>query len=197
MIGICFTFDHDFSLSNANLMEALVHTLILMLCSASLALAQQRTLTGTVIGKKGKSLVRTMILVKVNTIANSANADGSFQLSLPEGATTLVGSFAGSKSQEVVADDQTTKRIVRDVAEQSLDDVVVIGYGTAHKSGLTGAVVSVRSEQLTNIATSDPVQALQGRAADVYITSYSGQTGSGTRIRVRGVGTSTRAIRCA
>lgn len=178
-------------------MEVLVHTSILMLCSASLALAQQRTLTGTVIGKKGKSLAGTMILVKVNTIASSANADGSFQLSLPEGATTLAGSFAGSKSQEVVADDQTTKRIVRDVAEQSLDDVVVIGYGTAHKSGLTGAVVSVRNEQLTHIATSDPVQTLQGRAADVYITVNSGQPSSGTRTRTHGVGTSTTATRCA
>ena len=144
-------------------MEALLHTLILILCSATLALAQQRALTGTVTGIKGKSLVGTMILVKVTTIASSANADGSFQLSLPEGATTLVGSFAGSKSQEVVADDQTTLRTVRDAAEQSLNDVVVIGYGTARKSGLTGAVVSVRSEQLTHIATSDPVQALQGR----------------------------------
>ena len=178
-------------------MEALVHTLILMLSSASLALAQQQTLTGTVTGKKGKSLAGTMILVKVITIASSANADGSFQLSLPEGATTLVGSFAGSKSQEVVADDQTTKRIVRDVAEQGLDDVVVIGYGTARKSGLTGVVISVRSEQFTHNATSDPVQAMQGRATDVFITLYSGQLGSGTRIRVRGVGTSITAIRCA
>ena len=144
-------------------MEALLHTLILMLCSASLALAQQCALTGTVTGKKGKSLAGTMILVKVITIASSANADGSFQLSLPEGATTLAGSFAGSKSQEVVADDQTTMRTVRNAAKQSLDDLVVIGYGTARKSGLTGAVVSVRSEQLTHIATSDPVQALQGR----------------------------------
>ena len=178
-------------------MEALLHTLILVLCSASLALAQQRALTGTVTGKKGKSLVGTMILVKVTTIASSANAGGSFQLSLPEGATTLVGSFAGLKSQEVVADNQTTLRTVQYAAEQSLDDMVVIGYGPLRKSGLTGAVVSVRSERLTYIAISDPVQALQGWAADVDIASNSGQPSSGTRIRVRGVGTSTTATRCA
>ena len=178
-------------------MEALLYTLILMLHSASLALAQQRGPTGNVTGNKGKLLVGTIILAKVTNIASSANADGSFPLSLPEGATTLAGSFAGSKSQEVVADDQTTLRTVQDAAKQSLDDVVVIGYGTARKSGLTGTMVSVRSEQLTHIATSDPVQALQGRAADVDITSNRGQLGLCTRIRVRGVGTLTTATRCA
>lgn len=138
---------------------------------------------------KGESLVGATILVKGTTTATSANADDSFQLSLPEGATTLVVSFVGSKSQEVVVGDQTTLRIVLAAAEHSLDDVVVIGYSTARKSELTGAVVSVRSEQLTQITTSDPVQALRGRAAGVDITSNSGQPGSGTRIRVRGVGT--------
>ena len=170
-------------------MKTLLHTLIFVLCSASLALAQQRAVTGTVTDNKGESLVGATILVKGTTTATSANADGSFQLSLPEGATTLVVSFVGSKSQEVVVGDQTTLRITLAAAEQSLDDVVVIGYGTARKSDLTGAVVSVRSEQLTQVATADPVQALQGRAAGVEITSNSGQPGSGTRIRVRGVGT--------
>ena len=170
-------------------MKTLLHTLIFVLCSASLALAQQRAITGTVTDNKGESLVGATILVKGTTTATSANADGSFQISLPEGATTLVVSFVGSKSQEVVVGDQTTLRITLAAAEQSLDDVVVIGYGTARKSDLTGAVVSVRSEQLTQVATSDPVQALQGRAAGVEITSNSGQPGSGTRIRVRGVGT--------
>ena len=71
----------------------------------------------------------------------------------------------------------------------SVNDVVVIGYGTARKSDLTGSVASVTGKQLTQVATADPVQALQGRVAGVTITSNSGQPGSGTRIRVRGVGT--------
>ena len=170
-------------------MNKLLFVLLLLLSSATGAFAQLRTVQGTVTDTQGEAMVGATILVKGTTIATTAGPDGSFQLGLPDGATTLVVSFIGSKSQEVVVGNQTNLRVSLEPAGQNLDEVVVIGYGTARKSDLTGSVASVSGAQLTQVATSDPVQALQGRVAGVEVTSNSGQPGSGTRIRVRGVGT--------
>ncbi|RZK32490.1 MAG: SusC/RagA family TonB-linked outer membrane protein, partial [Hymenobacter sp.] len=119
----------------------------------------------------------------------STGPDGSFSLQAPENSV-LVFSFVGYTRQEVpVAGANANLAVTLAESAQDLNDVVVIGYGTARKSDLTGAVASVSSAQLTQVATSDAVQALQGRVAGVEVTSNSGQPGSGTRIRVRGVGT--------
>jgi len=160
-----------------------------LLCSTTAAFAQQRTVQGVVTDSKGEPLPGTTILVKGTTTGTTAGSDGSFQLGLPAGATTLVISSVGSKTQEISIGTQTNFRIALEADAQTLNDVVVVGYGTARKSDLTGSVASVSGAQLQQVATSDPVQALQGRVAGVDITSNSGQPGSGTRIRVRGVGT--------
>ncbi|OUJ70397.1 SusC/RagA family TonB-linked outer membrane protein [Hymenobacter crusticola] len=170
-------------------MKTSLHTAVVLLCSTTLAFAQQRTVQGVVTDSKGEPLPGATILVKGTTTGATAGADGSFQLGLPATATTLVVSSVGSKTQEISIGTQTTFRITLDADAQALSDVVVVGYGTARKSDLTGSVASVSGAQLTQVATSDPVQALQGRVAGVDITSNSGQPGSGTRIRVRGVGT--------
>ncbi|HEX8327713.1 MAG TPA: TonB-dependent receptor [Hymenobacter sp.] len=170
-------------------MKRLLSTITLVVCSASLAFAQQRAVTGTVTDGKGEPLVGATILVKGTTTATSAGADGSYQLTLPEGATTLVVSFVGSNTQEITVGSQSTINVTLAAAAQGLNEVVVVGYGTQRRSDLTGAVGSVTGAQLQQVATSDPVQALQGRVAGVDITTNSGQPGAGTRIRVRGVGT--------
>ncbi|RZK22950.1 MAG: TonB-dependent receptor, partial [Hymenobacter sp.] len=170
-------------------MRTFIQTVAVLMCSTSLALAQQRAVQGVVTDSKGEGLPGATVLVKGTTVGATTGADGSFQIALPAGTTTLTISFVGSKSQEVVVGNQTNLRIALEADAQSLDDVVVVGYGTARKSDLTGAVASVSGTQLTQVATADPVQALQGRAAGVEVTSNSGQPGSGTRIRVRGVGT--------
>jgi len=170
-------------------MRAFLQTAGVLLCSTSLAFAQQRAVQGVVTDSKGEPLPGATVLVKGTTIGATTGPDGNFQIALPAGSTTLIVSFVGSKSQEVVVGSQSTVRVALESAAQSLNDVVVVGYGTARKSDLTGAVASVTSAQLTQVATADPVQALQGRVAGVDITANSGQPGAGTRIRVRGVGT--------
>ncbi|QNE42328.1 TonB-dependent receptor (plasmid) [Hymenobacter sp. NBH84] len=170
-------------------MRASLQTIAVVLCSTTAAFAQQRVVQGVVTDTQGEPLPGTTILVKGTTTGVTAGADGSFQLGLPTGATTLVVSSVGSKTQEIPIGTQTNFRITLSADAQTLNDVVVVGYGTARKSDLTGSVASVTGAQLTQVATSDPVQALQGRVAGVDITSNSGQPGSGTRIRVRGVGT--------
>ncbi|NML67888.1 TonB-dependent receptor [Hymenobacter sp. RP-2-7] len=170
-------------------MRTFLQTAAVLVCSTSLAFAQQRAVRGVVTDSKGDALPGATVLVKGTTTGVTAGADGSFQVSLPAGATTLVISSVGSKTQEVAVGNQTDLRIALDADAQSLNDVVVVGYGTQRKSDLTGAVATVTGQQLTQVATADPVQALQGRAAGVTITANSGQPGAGTRIRIRGVGT--------
>ncbi|UOQ69112.1 SusC/RagA family TonB-linked outer membrane protein [Hymenobacter volaticus] len=147
------------------------------------------SVSGRVTQENGDPLPGVTVLVKGTTTGASTNSDGTFVISAPEGST-LVFSYVGYTRKEVpvtAASTNLTVTLSEDVS--ALNEVVVVGYGTQRRSDLTGAVTSVSGTQLQQVATSDPVQALQGRAAGVDITSNSGQPGSGTRIRVRGVGT--------
>ncbi len=170
-------------------MRTFLQNTAVLVCSASVAFAQQRAVQGVVTDAKGEPIPGATVLVKGTTNGVTAGVDGRFQLGLPAGANILVISAVGSKAQEVSVGSKSELRVTLEADAQSLSDVVVVGYGTARKSDLTGAVASVSSAQLTQVATADPVQALQGRAAGVDITANSGQPGAGTRIRVRGVGT--------
>ncbi|PJJ47799.1 TonB-linked SusC/RagA family outer membrane protein [Hymenobacter chitinivorans DSM 11115] len=147
------------------------------------------SISGRVVDAKGDGIPGVTVVVKGTATGTGTGPDGSFTLQAPENSV-LVFSFVGYARQEVpVTGATTTLRVTLAEDAQALSEVVVIGYGTARKSDLTGAVASVSGAQLTQVATSDPVQSLQGRAAGVEVTSNSGQPGSGTRIRVRGVGT--------
>ena len=153
------------------------------------AAAQEQVVQGTVKDSKGEPMIGATVRVKGGTAGTAVDANGDFRLSVPDPNATLVVSFTGMTTQEIPLQGRSNLNAVLSANAQSLNDVVVIGYGTARKSDLTGSVASVTGKQLTQVATADPVQALQGRVAGVTITSNSGQPGSGTRIRVRGVGT--------
>ncbi len=153
------------------------------------AAAQAQAVQGTVKDNKGEPSIGATVRLKGTTAGTTVDANGNFQLPVPSLNETLIVSFTGMTTQEIPLNGRTTLNVVLAGSEQALNDVVVIGYGTARKSDLTGSVASVTGTQLTQVATSDPVQALQGRVAGVEVTSNSGQPGSGTRIRVRGVGT--------
>jgi TonB-linked SusC/RagA family outer membrane protein len=157
--------------------------------TANVSVTADVTVAGRVVDAKGGGLPGVTVVVKGTTTGTGTGADGSFTLQVPENSV-LVFSYVGYARQEVPitgANSNLTVTLAEDT--QALNEVVVIGYGTARKSDLTGAVASVSGAQLSQVATSNPVQALQGRAAGVEVTSNSGQPGAGTRIRVRGVGT--------
>ena len=92
-------------------------------------------------------------------------------------------------AQEVVLGNRSQLSIVMKDDTRALDEVVVVGYGTQRKSDLTGAVASVKADEISQTATANVVQALQGRVAGVNVTAQSGKPGAGMRIRIRGVGT--------
>lgn len=125
------------------------------------------------------------VFEKGTTNGTSTDTDGKYTLSVGSNAV-LVFSFIGMKSQEVAVGEQTTIDLVMDADVSLLDEVVVIGYGTAKKSDLTGSVVSVGGEDLRKMPVATVAETLTGRMAGVQVSSTEGSPDAEIRIRVRG-----------
>jgi TonB-linked SusC/RagA family outer membrane protein len=166
--------------------------LILILCSV-LALSsygQVRTITGTVSSSDTKeTLPGTSIVVKGTTTGTVTDIDGRYSISVSSAEAVLVFSFVGYVSQEILAGGQNTIDVVLEPDKVSLDEIVVIGYGTVKKSDLTGSVSSVKAKDLVKVTSLNPEQSMQGRVTGVQVTSTTGAPGASPTVRVRGVGT--------
>jgi len=165
----------------SNKLKSRVCTLLFSL--VCLTAWSQQTVTGTVSDEDGP-LPGASVVVKGTTTGVSTDFDGNFSI---EANTddTLMFSYIGYAGQEIVVGNQSTINVIL-AADNKLDEVVVIGYGTTTKKDLTGSVSSVSSEDITQVPASRVDQVLQGRAAGVQVTSASGAPGAGTAIRVRG-----------
>ncbi|GAB3547391.1 SusC/RagA family TonB-linked outer membrane protein [Spirosoma fluminis] len=152
---------------------------------AESALADVR-IVGRVAAENGEELPGVSVVVKGSTRGTTTDANGRYQLSVPDSKAVLVFSFVGYVSQEVVVGNRTTVDVQLATDTRSLNEVVVIGYGTQKKSDLTGAVATVPVEEIRKVAVASLDQALQGRAAGVQITQNSGAPGGTTTIRIRG-----------
>ncbi len=168
----------------------------LVLCgSISLAMAQNRTVTGVVKGSDGETLPGVTVVLKGTTIGASTSADGSYSLSVPADSktATLRFSFIGYVSQEVAVSGKTTINVTLTSDTQSLDDVVVIGYQAVQRKDVTGAVSSVSAQQIKDIPVNSAAEALTGRLAGVQLTSSEGTPGNlNVQVRVRGGGSVTQ-----
>ncbi len=165
----------------SNKLKSRVCTLLFTL--GCLTAWSQQTVTGTVSDEDGP-LPGASVVVKGTTTGVSTDFDGNFTI---EANTddTLMFSYIGYAGQEIRVGNQSTINVIL-AADNKLDEVVVIGYGTSTKKDLTGSVSSVSSEEITQIPASRVDQVLQGRAAGVQVTQASGAPGAGTTIRVRG-----------
>ncbi|HEU4632988.1 MAG TPA: TonB-dependent receptor, partial [Flavisolibacter sp.] len=155
------------------------------------ALAQDIQVSGKVTSRAtGEALVGATVGLKGGSAVTTTDADGNFRLSVPDRNATLVISYVGMTSQEipVPANGSVTVQLETG-ARSNLDEVVVVGYGTQRKANLTGAISSVKAKDLENIPNGRIEQALQGRVSGVTIMQNSGQPGSGSTIRVRGITT--------
>ncbi|MDQ2178714.1 TonB-dependent receptor [Marinifilum sp. D714] len=148
----------------------------------------QKNITGKVVDEQNLPLIGVNILVKGTTIGTVTDFDGNFQLDVPANGV-IKFSFIGYVDQEITIGNETTLNIVLKEDVQGLNEVVVVGYGTQKKSDLTGAVASVKAEDLAKTPSSNPVNALQGKVAGVTITKYGGAPGAGSNITIRGIGT--------
>ncbi|WP_282122048.1 SusC/RagA family TonB-linked outer membrane protein [Algibacter mikhailovii] len=149
----------------------------------SMATASAQSVSGTVTAD-GQPLPGATVLEKGTSNGTSTDFDGNFTINAGSGAT-LVISYIGYNAQEIAVGNQTQINVEL-IADNKLDEVVVIGYGTQRKSDLTGSVSSVSAEDIVSLPVSRVDQALQGRATGVQVTQASGAPGAGTVIRVRG-----------
>ena len=145
----------------------------------------QQTINGTVVDETGEGLPGATVLEKGTSNGTITDVDGKFTLSVNENAILNV-SFVGYKPVEVPVNGQTSLSISLEADIASLEEVVVVGYGTVKKSDLTGAVSSINEEDLTAYPSVNALQAIQGRAAGVVIQSTNGEPGGQFKIRVRG-----------
>jgi TonB-dependent starch-binding outer membrane protein SusC len=160
----------------------------LLLLLSAISWAQNKTITGKVVDENG-GVSGASVTVKNSTVGTTTNQDGEFTLSIPTSATTLVISFVGYTSREVIISGSTVSVTLAKSVGSSLDEVVVVGYGTQRKVNVTGAISTIKAKDLENIPNGRIEQALQGRVAGVTIMQNSGQPGSASTIRVRGVTT--------
>jgi TonB-dependent starch-binding outer membrane protein SusC len=159
------------------------------LCLPLFLLAQDRTITGKVTDPKdGSPVAGASVMVKNNSnIGTSSATDGSFKLTVPPDATTLVISAVGFTSQEVDITGKTTVNVSLAASlSNALNEVVVIGYGTTRKKDLTGSVAVINAKDFQKGAITTPEQLIAGKVAGVQISSNGGAPGAGSRIRIRG-----------
>ena len=150
-----------------------------------------RSISGRVTDETNNSgLPGVSVVIKGTRLGTITDGDGNYRLVIPQvydqEATTLVLSFIGYVSREVIVGRQTVINVGLQVDNKQLNEVVVVGYGQVRKSDLTGAVATVPVEEIRKVAVTSLDQALQGRAAGVQITQNSGAPGGTTSIRIRG-----------
>lgn len=159
----------------------------IMLMQRSNTQQRGKQINGKVTDASGGTMPGVSVIVKGTTIGVITDITGNFSLSNVPANAKVVFSFVGMKTQEIDVTNKTTYNIVMIAEATVIDEVVVIGYGTQRKSDLTGAITQVKSQELASVSVSNPIQALQGRAAGVAVLTNN-QPGSSPTLRIRGSG---------
>jgi TonB-dependent starch-binding outer membrane protein SusC len=161
--------------------------LLLLVCIPGILKAQEYTVTGAVTDASSKvTMPGVYIVIKGTSTGTITDADGKYSLKVPDAQGTLVFSFLGYASQEIVIGTQKNIDVALVPSFEELSEVVVIGYGTVKKTDATGSVSVVGSADFNKGAISSPEQLLVGKSAGVVITTGGGAPGSGSTIRIRG-----------
>lgn len=149
--------------------------------------AQSKTVTGIVIDKTGETVIGASVLIKGTTTGVITNLDGSFTLQdVPTNGIIQV-SFVGYKTVSIPVKGQSAIKVVLEEDNETLDEVVVVGYGVQKKSDLTGSVMQVKTKDITSVTANNPIQALQGRVTGVSVVTNS-RPGKSPTLRIRGNG---------
>ncbi len=135
--------------------------------------------------ESNEPMIGVAVTVEGTTVGTTTDVNGQFSINAGQNATLLF-SFVGYQPQQVAVGARTNIEVQMQPSNSVMDDVVVIGYGTVKKRDLTGAVASLKSDELTVTPTSNPIEAMQGRVAGLDITRSSGKAGSGSSILLRG-----------
>ncbi len=148
--------------------------------------AQQTEITGTVTSfDDNMTLPGVNIVIKGSTKGVSTDFDGNYKINVNDG-DVLEFSFIGYKTMEIVVNNQTTIDVALQTDAESLDEIIVVGYGTQKKSDLTGAITTIKSDEIVKTPTGQAMQAMQGKVAGLQVVS-TGSPGDSPTVRVRGV----------
>jgi TonB-dependent starch-binding outer membrane protein SusC len=142
--------------------------------------------TGKVTDEQGAGLPGVSVVVKGTTQGTNTDGEGNFRITAPNINAVLVFSFVGFKRQEINIGSQTSLTVKLLPSDESLNEVVVVGYGSQLKKEVTGAVQTVGAKEFKDLPVSQIAQKLQGRLAGVQINQTTGKPGQGMSVRIRG-----------
>ena len=160
-------------------------TLLLCVLFTQISFAQTKTVTGKISDDKGAPVAGASITVKGSRSGSSSHTDGTFSLTVPGNATVLVVSSVGFNQQEVSIGDGSNITVSLVPSNNSLNEVVVIGYGTTVRKDVTGSVATVRAKDF-NKGVTTPEELLIGKVAGLQVADNSGQPGGTTITKIRG-----------
>ncbi|TAH02904.1 MAG: TonB-dependent receptor [Sphingobacteriales bacterium] len=167
-------------------MRKLVLMVLGLLFFAGQLLAQTRQVSGRVLDESGKPVPNASVTVKGTNQGTTSNADGYFTLSVPANAKLIVTAI-GLTAQEISVGNNTEVNLTLKAEDKAMQEVVVVGYGTARKKDLVGNVASVKGSVIKDLPVQSFDQALSGRATGVSVTMPNGVLNNPPVIRVRGV----------
>ncbi len=149
-------------------------------------LAQNKTVSGTVKEQDGSAVAGASVTVKGTNIGTNTSATGNFSVNVPSSTSRLIISYVGYATQEIPIGTGPISVTLLPATSNDLNEVVVVGYGSARKRDLTGSVASVTAREFNTGQINSPEQLLQGKVPGIQITNSSGQPGGLTIVRIRG-----------
>lgn len=183
----------EFLLFNARRLAAIIVLALIPFAVVSAGtIYQELQVSGRVIATEDNTpLPGVSVVVKGTSMGTTTDAGGNYSIRVPGGSSTLVFTFIGYKTFETVVGDRTVLNVIMEADVQQLGEVVVIGYGTQNKADITGAVATMKTDQLIERPLARVDQALVGQMAGVRVQQTSGIPGRGFRVQVRGTGSIT------
>jgi len=163
-----------------------VSTLLLCVFFTLTAFSQTKTITGKVTDDKGNPVQGATVTAKGTKGGASTGADGTYSLTVPASAKVIVISSVGFTQKEVPIGGQSSIDVSMVTSQTNLNEVVVIGYGTARKKELTGAYSVISAKDFNKVPSATPDQLLQGRVPGLDVTVASGQPGTAVQVKIRG-----------
>lgn len=165
--------------------------LVLLFCfllTASITVAQEHTVSGIVSDDDNMPLPGVNVIVKGTNNGVQTNFDGEYEIDIDDPEGMLVFSYIGFQTQKISVDGQTTLNVTLNTDQESLDEVIVVGYGEQQKRTLTGSVAQVDGEEITKAPVSTMSESLVGKLAGVTTRQGDGRPGNGTSLQIRNLG---------
>lgn len=172
-------------------MKKLLRIFLLLLFSltGTASIYAQRTVTGTVTGTDKQAIVGANVVVRGTNTGAITDVNGKYTINVPSSARIIAISFIGYVTKDVEIGDNTVINVTLDIEATSLNEVVVVGYGTVLKKNITTSVAKVTADEVPKAASSNVTQLLLGRASGLQATVASAQPGGNVNISIRGAGT--------